>query len=303
MVHKSVLVDEVIDALAPAREGTVVDATCGEGGHSAAILDRLRPARLIAFDADSALLAEARENLASKDGVSFIRSNFITMPEVLSREGLKGVDGILIDLGISMFHYRSSGRGFSFDAEEPLDMRIDTSLPLTAATVVNTYPEEKLKRLLWAFGEERFAALIARRVAEARSTKKFRSARDLANLVAAVIPKKFHTDIHPATRTFQALRIEVNAELTNLEYILGPAAGLLNPGGRLAVITFHSLEDRIVKHAFRALAEGEITDEARGTRAKAGYRVVTKKPVGPSEAEIRRNPSSRSALLRVLERA
>jgi len=302
MVHKAVLTDDVLKFLSVCRAGTCVDCTLGEGGHSRAILERLRPERLVALEADAAILGNARQNLGDFANVTFINDNFVRLAALLKDQKIEGVNAILMDLGVSLYHYRESGRGFSFDRDEPLDMRIDTRTPLTADEVVNSYPEERLKRVFWAYGEERWTSVIVRAIAARRQKSAIRTSKELADLVSSVIPKKFHAKIHPATRIFQAIRIEVNNELDNLEQAIDGAANCLVKGGRLAIISFHSLEDRIVKHRFQELSEGAIIDEARGTRAEADYRILTRKPVEAREAEMRDNPSARSAKLRVLER-
>jgi len=302
MVHKAVLTDDVLKYLSVCRAGICVDCTLGEGGHSRAILERLKPQRLVALEADAAILANARQNLGDFANVTFINDNFVRLAGLLKEQKIEGVNAILMDLGVSLYHYRESGRGFSFDRDEPLDMRIDTRSPLTADEVVNSYPPEKLKQIFWAYGEERWTSLIVRVIVERRQKAAIRTSKELADLVSSVIPKKFHAKIHPATRVFQAIRIEVNNELDNLEQVIDGAAGCLVKGGRLAIISFHSLEDRIVKHRFQALAEGRIVDEVRGTRAEADYKILTKKPVEAREAEKNDNPSARSAKLRVLER-
>jgi len=302
MEHKSVLVEEICSAFHSAKNGIVVDATCGEGGHSIEILKRVQPLKLLAIDVDKDILEKAKKNIGNDNRVTFINANFIELEDILKKENISKVDAILFDLGISKYHYLKSGRGFSFNADEPLDMRLSLSQKLTAFDVVNYYSEDKLKKILWAFGEERFSVIIARKIVEERKKKKIQTAKQLAEIISKTVPKKFYDKIHPATKTFQALRIEVNSELLNLEYILEYAAKSLNSKGKLAVITFHSLEDRIVKHKFCELSTGEVIDELRGIKKQAEYVVVTKKPVEPSQTEIRLNPSSRSAKLRILEK-
>jgi 16S rRNA (cytosine1402-N4)-methyltransferase len=301
-VHVPVLMDRVLEYLAPSKGGVCCDCTLGEGGHSSEILRKIKPSRLVGLEADRAILEKAQKNLTEFNNTDLIRANFTELKEILANLQIHSVRGILVDLGISMFHYKESGRGFSFDRDEKLDMRIDDRQPLTAWDVINTYSEDRLKKIIWAYGEERWAAMIARNITEARKTRKIETGRDLGGLVASSIPKKFHGHMHPATKVFQAVRIEVNDELNNLEKIVKDAAPLLEKGGRLVIITFHSLEDRIVKHRFQELSTGEVTDETRGTRAEPEFRILAKKPVEADADEVRSNPASRSAKLRVLER-
>lgn len=302
VVHKSVLLEQVIYFLGVCREGVFIDCTLGEGGHTKAILKRIGPRGALGLDADAEILKKAREGLSANTNVILANANFTDLRVVMAQNGISNADAILIDLGISMFHYKESGRGFSFDKDEKLDMRVDTRNTLSAFDVVNSYSEEQLKKLFWAYGEERFSPLIASRIVRQRQLNKIVTARELAELISSAVPKKFHERIHPATRVFQAIRIEVNSELANLESVLGDAAAALNPGGRLAVISFHSLEDRIVKHKFLELADAPVIDELRGTRAKQKFKVLTKKPVEAEEEEIRSNAASRSAKLRVIEK-
>lgn len=300
--HKPVLQDHVLDFLEGCGKGTIIDCTLGEGGHSQAILSKVRPDRLIGIEADQSLLPVASERLAKYNSFTSVNANFTDLPRILAEQNTDSVTGILIDLGISMFHYKASERGFSFTADEPLDMRINTQTHLTAADIVNGYDERQLSRLIWAFGEERFANRIARKIVELRKEKEFKTAKELSRAVEAAIGRKPGSGIHPATRTFQALRIEVNRELDNLETVLDPALKALSPGGRLLVISFHSLEDRIVKNKFRDAALAPIIDEVRGIRGKSDYRILTKKPLIASEKEADKNPASRSAKLRIIEK-
>ncbi len=302
-IHKSVLLEQVIQYLEVCRSGVFMDCTLGEGGHTKEILKRINPRVVLGLDADAGILKQAREGLPKSENVLLVNSNFTRLKDVLRENDLPAVDAILMDLGISMYHYRSSGRGFSFDKDEPLDMRIDERNPLTAAIVVNTYPEDRLKKIFWAYGEDRFSGLITSRIIRAREQKKIETAKELADIVFAAVPRKFHERIHPATRIFQAIRIEVNNELANLESVIDDAASSLAPGGRLAIISFHSLEDRIVKHKFLELADAPVIDEMRGTRAEQKYKVLTRKPVIAEDGEIADNAASRSAKLRVLEKA
>jgi len=266
-----------------------VDGTVGLGGHSAAILERSAPdGFLIGFEWNEESFALAKERLAPFSGrFLMVRENFAHLKEVLEELGKVPVDGILVDLGVSSFLLEGSGRGFSFLRDEPLDMRMDNRQNLTAKDLVNQLSPLQLEELIRSFGEERFARRIARAICEARRKSPIRSSKELAEIVLHAVPRGREKKIHPATKTFQALRMAVNQELENLKRFLETAPDVLRPGGRLVVISFHSLEDRLVKHAFRS-------DER--------LRVLTKKPVTPSKEEIARNPRARSAKLRVAER-
>jgi len=292
-LHRPVLLAEVLRHLAPERGGLFVDATVGPGGHAEAILAASPAARVVGFDRDAASLAVARQRLALfGDRVRLHQTDFRDLAREARALGIEMVDGILFDLGLSSLQLERSGRGFTFQADEPLDMRYDTTRPGTAAELLRRAPEPELVRILREYGEERAARRIARRIVLARGRAPLATTGALARLVAAAIPAgRRPRRIHPATRTFQALRIAVNDELGALEAALPQAAALLGPGGRLAVISFHSLEDRLVKTAFRRLA------------AQGAFSLLTPKPVGPSRAEVQANPRARSAKLRVLARA
>lgn len=301
-IHKSVLLQQVLHYLESCKGGVFIDCTLGEGGHTKAIIEKVKPAMVLGLDADAGILELARGGLPVGPDIRLVNSNFTRLKDVMGQAGISHADAILIDLGISMYHYRASGRGFSFDKEEPLDMRVDVSNPLSADVVINEYPEERLKKIFWAYGEERFSGLIARNIVRTRGVKRIGSSKELAELIRESVPKKFHERIHPATRIFQAVRIEVNSELENLESIIQTASQALKPGGRLAIITFHSLEDRIVKHKFLELSDAPVIDDLRGTRAPQVFKVLTKKPLVADESEVSENAASRSAKLRVLER-
>lgn len=292
-MHIPVLLDKVVSVLEPLEGKTVLDATLGGGGHAAAVLDRMGPAgKLIGIDQDADALAAAKERLVSfGERVSLFESNFSAIKEVLSMAGVPFVDGVIMDLGLSSLQLDEAERGFSFSLEGPLDMRMDRRKRLTAKELVNTLEESKLGGLLREYGEERFAKRIASAIVHSRSRKPISTTRELAEIVERSVPRKaWPRHIHPATRTFQALRIVVNGELDNLREGLNQAVDALAPGGKLLVISYHSLEDRIVKHGFKAI---------HGDR----FRILTKKPLIAEEEEIARNPRSRSAKLRVLERA
>jgi 16S rRNA (cytosine1402-N4)-methyltransferase len=277
--HRPVLADEVVELLGEAD--VVMDLTVGAGGHAAALLEA-GVGRVVGVDRDLQAVAEASARLASY-GPRFRahRARFSKVSEVAAEEGAREVGGVLYDLGVSSGHLDHPERGFSYRAEGPLDMRMDPAGP-TAADVVNGYPQEDLERVIGELGEERFAGRIARAIVRARSRAPLRTTRELGAVVAAAVPRR-RGGPHPARRTFQAIRIEVNRELEELSASLPRAAQLLGPGGRLVVIAYHSLEDRIVKRFLR--------DDER-------LEVLTKKPVRPSQAEARRNPRARSAKLR-----
>ena len=291
--HRPVMVEEVLRALHPRPGAVIVDGTTGTGGHSLALLPHLLPDGIvIAADRDRSSLDLAQQRLAEfAPQVHFIHANYRDLPHALLQRGHALVDGILLDLGMSSAQVDQAERGFSFNREGPLDMRMDCEQSLTAASLVNTLSADELAMLLRAFGEERFAARIARAVTRARGEQRIATTAQLARLVAhAVPPAARHGRLHPATRTFQALRIAVNDELGALEEFLAHAPEVLKPQGRLAILTYHSLEDRAVKQAF-----------AQGAR-EGLWMLLTKKPVCPAEAEIAGNPRARSAKLRAVER-
>jgi 16S rRNA (cytosine1402-N4)-methyltransferase len=285
------MVAETIELLDPSRGGLFVDCTVGLGGHARAILSG-GATRLIGLDRDPTALALAAESLAEwQDRIELVHSDYRELPSVLGARGVDGIDGALADLGVSSMQFDAEGRGFSFRRDEPLDMRMDQTGGPTVADLLANVGEEDLAHVIFQYGEERFSRRIARRIVEARRTARVATTGQLAQLVRRAVPRKGYQRIDPATRTFQALRIWVNRELDGLDAFLVDASRLLRSGARLAVITFHSLEDRIVKHAFRALAAGE-----------GAVRVLTRKPVVPGEAEVARNPRARSAKLRAIER-
>jgi 16S rRNA (cytosine1402-N4)-methyltransferase len=289
--HEPVMVDEVLSLLAPARGGLFVDCTVGLGGHGAALLSA-GATRLIGLDRDEDALRIARERLALfADRVELVHSDYRELSRVLDERDLKAVDGILADLGISSLQLDAEGRGFSFRRDEPLDMRMDRSQGPTAADLIAAATETDLADIIFQFGEERHSRRVARAIVHARQGARIETTGALADVVRRAVPSRGYQRIDPATRTFQALRIWVNRELDGLDAFLGDAARRLLAGARFAVITFHSLEDRIVKHTFRALAA-----------AGDAWRVLTRKPVVPGDEEIARNPRARSAKLRAIER-
>ena len=300
--HQPVMVEEVVRALQVREGGRYVDATVGTGGHAQAILEAAPRVRLLGLDVDPDALALARERLAPYgDRVVLRRASYTRLPTELARLGWEKVDGIVADLGVSSLQLDRPDRGFSFREAGPLDMRFDPEAPVTAAQLVNTLTEEALAEIFWKYGEERHARRIARAIVRARP---LHTTRELADLVARVVPFQ-RPGFHPATRVFQALRIAVNRELENLERFLPLAIEALKPGGRLAVIAFHSLEDRIVKHVFKEEARGCVCPPSVPV-CQCGrtprVRIVKPFPMRPSEEEVRRNPRARSARLRVVER-
>ena len=306
--HVSVLLRECIEALQIKPNGIYVDCTTGGGGHSLEIAKRLTDGgRLIAIDRDEDALRAAGKRLADfADRVTFVHSNYAMLQSVLADLGIPGVDGVLADLGVSSYQLDTAERGFSYMQDAPLDMRMDREQPLRAYDVVNTYSEEELRRIFYDFGEEKFARNIAANIVKKRSERPIETTLELAELVKASMPKTAREGgHHPAKRTFQAIRIEVNSELSSIPPALDAAVHALNPGGRIAVITFHSLEDRLVKQKSAALSSGctcprEFPVCVCGK--KPVVRVITKKPVTAGDDELEVNPRSRSAKLRVAEK-
>ncbi len=299
--HETVLLNEAVDALNVRQGGTYVDCTFGRGGHSRLILSRLRGSgRLIALDRDPEAVAEGR----SVAGLTMVHSAFGRLGAVLGEMGINGVDGILLDLGVSSPQLDEAGRGFSFRFDGPLDMRMDTSRGQTAADWLNAASEKELTEVIKEYGEERFAKQIARAIVAARSG----GAVDTTNRLAEIVAKAVRTrepDQNPATRTFQAIRIFINQELEELSDVLPQCLNVLKPGGRLVVISFHSLEDRVVKQFMRREAEGESMPRKLPVRAielKAPNMRLVGKIVRPTAEEVNANPRARSAVMRVAER-
>ncbi|RUM41486.1 MAG: 16S rRNA (cytosine(1402)-N(4))-methyltransferase [Desulfocapsa sp.] len=289
-IHRSVLLNECLDFLNPQPGMVYMDGTMGLGGHSEGILQASSPdGRLIAFDWDAAAIEKSRERLAVfAERLSIVRRNFSEISEGLAECGIAAVDGILIDIGLSSLQLDIGGRGFSFQQDEPLDMRMDIRQKVTAAAIVANCKEQELADIFYYYGEEKQARRIASFVVEERRKHPLETSKQLADLVARAVPRRFHPKrIHVATLVFQALRIAVNTELENLSKILDRAADHLKSGGRFCVISFHSLEDRMVKRKFRE---------------NDNWKVLTKKPVRASQEEIDENPRSRSARLRVAEK-
>jgi 16S rRNA (cytosine1402-N4)-methyltransferase len=290
--HEPVMTREVLTFLAPERGGVFVDCTVGLGGHSKALLGA-GATRVIGIDRDRAALAVAAETLAVwGDRVDLVHSDYRAITQLLEERGILRVDGALADFGMSSMQLESEGRGFSFQREDPLDMRMDTTTGATAADLLRTAEESEIADAIFRFGEERFSRRIARSIVYRREQAPIETTGQLASIVRRAVPRRGFSRIDPATRTFQALRIWVNRELEQMDEFLVALAERLQTGARMVVITFHSLEDRIVKHTMRALAQ----------REDASIRVLTKKPVVPQPEEIERNPRARSAKLRVAER-
>lgn len=305
--HKPVLLDACIQALNIRPDGVYVDGTLGRAGHSLEIARRLTTGRLICIDRDQAAIDAAKVRLAPwLDRVTLVHSNFSELKEVLSAAGVSGADGMLFDLGVSSPQLDDASRGFSYMQDAPLDMRMDTAAPLTAYEVVNTWPQEELRRILYEYGEERYAPAIAKAIVRARETAPVKTTLELVEIIkGAMPPAALREKQHPAKRSFQAIRIAVNGELDALPPMLRAAVDGLNPGGRLAVITFHSLEDRIVKRTLAEQARGctcppEFPVCVCGGKAKA--KLITRKPIEANSQELEENRRSRSAHLRVLEK-
>ena len=305
--HKPVLLEESLRALDIRPGGTYVDGTLGRAGHSLEILRRLEGGRLIGIDQDQSAIDAARERLADfLDRVTLVHGNFRDLGDILRDLGVRGVDGMLFDLGVSSPQLDEPERGFSYMHDAPLDMRMDSTAGLDAAEVVNAWSYEELRRILYEYGEERFAPQIARAIVRRREERAIETTGELVEVIRSAMPAAaLREKQHPAKRSFQAIRIAVNGELDALPPMLDAAAEALLPGGRLAVITFHSLEDRIVKQGLRELATGctcppEFPVCVCGK--KPTLRLVTRKPITASAAELEENPRSRSAKLRVAER-
>lgn len=296
--HTPALLAEAIDGLNINPSGTYVDATFGGGGHSRAILDRLKEGRLIAFDQDEE--AEREAEGIKRRSFTFCRANFMYLKKYLKLNQVKIVDGVLADLGISSHQIDEASRGFSTRLAGPLDMRMDRATTLTAAEVLNTYPEEKLHQLFGMYGELRNARTVARKVVSRRVERPFRTTDDLTSMLKPLAPRGKENKY--LAQAFQALRIEVNEELTALEALLNQSVEVLTKGGRLVVITWHSLEDRIVKNFLnKGKFHGEADKDLYGREHKP-FRAVNRKPLTPTEEEIKNNPRAKSAKLRVGER-
>ena len=305
--HRSVLLDECIDALSIRPDGIYLDGTLGGAGHSLEICRRLTTGRLIGVDRDEVALRAAAERLKPfANRVTTVHSNFCEINTILDGLGLDGVDGMLFDLGVSSPQLDDASRGFSYMADAPLDMRMDRGEALTASTVVNEWPQEELRRILYEYGEERYAPQIAAAIVRRRQQRPIETTLELVDVIrSAMPPQALREKQHPAKRSFQAIRIAVNDELASVSRLMHDAIDRLNPGGRLAVITFHSLEVRIVKNAMQAAAKGctcppEFPVCICGKKPKV--RVLTRKPIVSGAQELAENPRARSAKLRVAEK-
>lgn len=304
--HYSVLLAETIEELHVKPEGIYVDGTLGGGGHALEVCRRLTTGHLYGIDQDCSAVRAAGERLAAfRERVTVIRDNYRNMRAALGQEGVESADGILLDLGVSSYQFDSQERGFSYRFDAPLDMRMDQRQELTAGEIVNNYSESELYRIIRDYGEDRFAKNIAKHIVRTRALRPIRTTFELNEIIRAAVPAKMRRDGHPSRQTFQAIRIECNRELEVLGDSLDDLIGLLNPGGRFCVITFHSLEDRLVKTTFRKNENPCICPDSFPVcvcgRVSRG-RVVTRKPILPGEKELAENSRSRSARLRVFEK-
>lgn len=305
--HKSVLLDEVIESLNIKPDGYYVDGTLGGAGHALEVIKRLKEGRLIGIDQDADAIKAATERLIDyKNRVIIVRDNYVNIENILKREGIDKVDGIYVDLGVSSYQLDTADRGFTYRFDAPLDMRMDDRNELKASDIVNNYSEAELFHVIRDYGEDRFAKNIAKHIVEYRNKKKIETTFELVDIIKSAIPMKIQvTGGHPAKRTFQAIRIELNKELEVLKDSINVMIELLKPGGRLSVITFHSLEDRIVKQAFKK-AESPCVCPKKfpvcvcGNKSKG--RVITRKAVLPSKEELEENSRAKSAKLRVFEK-
>ena len=305
--HKSVLLDECLEGLAIRPEGIYVDGTLGRAGHSREIARRLTTGRLIGIDRDQAALDAAPARLGEHlDRVTLVHGNFGDVAAILRGLGVPAVDGMLFDLGVSSPQLDDGSRGFSYQQDAPLDMRMDQSAPLTAFDVVNGWGQEELRRILWQYGEERYAGPVAAALVRARSQAPIRTTGELAELIRQAMPARARREKqHPAKRSFQAIRIAVNDELGEVERMLDSALDVLKPGGRIAVISFHSLEDRLVKTAFAQWTKGctcppDFPVCVCGKKPRA--KLIGRRPITAGEAELADNPRARSAKLRIAEK-
>ena len=302
--HISVLLNESVDGLDIKPNGIYVDGTAGGGGHSAEILKRLENGRLISIDQDPDAIAAVTERFRGNEKSIIIKGNFADMKELLENRGIRMVDGVLLDIGVSSHQLDTAERGFSFHEDAPLDMRMSQQ-GITAAELVNTLPFEELRRIISQYGEEKYASSISSAIVRARENKPIRTTLELAEIIKGAVPQKVRRDGHPARKTFQALRIAVNGELDKLRQGMEQAFELLSSGGRLAIITFHSLEDRIVKQQMAKWCEGCVCPKdfpvcVCGNKPKA--RLVNKKPITAASTELDKNQRSRSAKLRICEK-
>ncbi len=305
--HISVLLNETVDGLNINPDGIYVDGTMGGGGHSREILKRLNQGKLIGFDRDMTAINVCRERLSEfGERVEFVNRNFFEIKDVLSEMGIESIDGAVLDLGVSSYQLDTASRGFSYQHDAPLDMRMNESDPVSAKDIVNSYSEEQLADIIWRYGEDRWSKRIAQFIVAEREKEEILTTGRLVDIIKKAVPKGARQDgPHPAKRTFQAIRIEVNSELAGLEKAVRDFIDVLAPGGRLSIITFHSLEDRIVKNVFAEMARGctcppEIPICICGK--KSAGKVITKKGIAASDEELENNPRARSAHLRIFEK-
>ncbi len=305
--HKSVLLNECIEGLNIKKEGIYVDGTLGGGGHSYEILRKLSPnGRLIGIDRDKDALNAASKKLNEFNNFTTVHDNHANILEILKNLGIQGVDGILLDLGVSSYQLDEASRGFSYMNDAPLDMRMNREDKISAYEVVNNYSEEKLSRIFFDYGEERYSKSIAKKICKVREENKISTTLELVEVIKSAMPgSALNEKQHPAKRVFQAIRIEVNEELTKLKQAVEDSIKALNNGGRLAIITFHSLEDKIVKHTYEDM-QGRCTCPKDFPVCVCNYisygRIVNKKPIISNEEELKENPRARSAKLRIFER-
>lgn len=305
MAHQPVLLGPVIDHLVTDPKGIYIDCTAGGGGHLAMLLTRVGlGSRVIALDKDKMVLERTRERFAGRE-VVFAHADFRDLKHTLGELGVEAVDGILIDLGVSSFQLDEPERGFSYHEDARLDMRMNREEETSAWHLVNEWPEEQLKKILWTYGEEKYAPAIARAIVRTRNKGSINSTLELVETIKSAVPAKYRRDKHPGRKTFQALRIAVNGELEALQEVLPQALEVLNKGGRLCIITFHSLEDRMVKLFFQEKARSCICPPQQPIctcHHQAELQIITKKPIVPGEDESKSNPRARSAKLRVASR-
>lgn len=306
MKHYSVMLSESIEGLNIKEDGVYVDATLGYAGHSSEILKRLTTGHLYSFEQDEEAIKHSKEKLKKiSNNFTIIYSNFVNMKEKLKEQGITKVDGILFDLGLSSPQIDNKERGFTFMTDAPLDMRMDTSKDIDAKYIVNNYSIEKLSNIFFLYGEEKMSKIIAKKIVNERLKKEIKTTKELVKIIESAVGAKYFNKNHPERQIFQAIRIEVNGELDVLKDVLPDAINLLNKGGRISVITFHSLEDRIVKQIFKK--DSDIDDLVKGLpvipkQFQPKLKLINKKPILPSEEELNENSRSRSAKLRIVER-
>lgn len=303
--HTPVLLNECIDGLNIKPNGIYVDGTMGGAGHSLRIVEKLKSGKLIGIDKDDTALSVCKERLKDFKNVVFVKSDFKNFKNVVENLNINGVDGILLDLGVSSHQIDTPERGFSYRFDGELDMRMDKTQSLTAFDVVNTYSEADLAKIIYLYGEENFSRSIARKIVEVRRAEPIKTTMQLKEVVESAIPKKFHGAGSPCKKTFQAIRIEVNSELDGLDTVIYDMVEKLNKGGRLAIITFHSLEDRIVKNVFKELSTNCICDKSIPVcvcNHKASVSLVNRKPIIATNTELKENKRSSSAKLRIVEK-